>query len=718
MPDKPIFRRLGIVLLWTALHLVFLFQPAATAQNSEGFRPNTSGTELTLDDIGQDSGLNLTGLQGQAEIFLPASKSLRPLEASFRLRPSPQWPGGRLRISSQDRVLKSVEVGEEPQTVTVPLDKAPPPSEESIQIQFETGLRAERPCFAARLYRLSISPQSTVSYRYRGSNQEIQDFFPPFLQQVTYYVPSPVTKEAAQTALWLSAYLSRTYAESPDLRIRERPDSTDQIPSSGAWERAVVWDGERKASVVRQEFGADKAAQARTYQIQPSDASLGNIARRFYGDASAWRRIYDANKDRIPNPHSIESGQTIRLPRTPVGSVSQEIGETSPMLVLGTVKAARQLFDAENGIDAAATPALVADTAQLQNPEELGESVSLAQLGFDTRRVRGTGEMSIPYTFSLSDFGDQRYPTGLRLRVPHTPLPEEGRGHLKVLLNGNQVTTAGLSETGTPIDEFIQLPKPFLTRDLNLEVKIDYVAPSGNCSTSPLLMSAQVDPRSSLFLEKGWAPSPGFDRFPQAFVAEFGVHMAPLTRSALSRAGRLVSALQETTEQPLSPKLYAENIPAESDLLVLGSRGLEERLNAPVQSPGTRILNQSGEAVLSFRPESPQAMLQGFKNDGRNILLLTHTSDSSALADSLLSGLLLPDGWFGVHGDFAIRGQTGAAKTLQIQGGGLEAQPFSPPPQSFFQRYRIWLFTGIALLILLFLAYTYPKLVRDEPSTN
>ena len=602
--------------------------------------------------------------------------------------------------------------------MAVPLDGVSP-SEESIQIRFETGLRAERPCLAARLYRLSVSPQSTVSYRYLQSNLEIQDFFPPFLQQVTFSVPSPVTREVAQTALWLSAYLARTYPDTPELRIRARSDRVNQTAVSGAWERLVVWDEGRGASVVNQENSAGKAEQVQKYRIQSSDVSLGRIAQRFYGNVSAWRRIYDANEDRLPDPDSIEPGQTIELPGLPAepgGTLGAS--RTSPRLVLGTEKAARQLFAAEEGIDVAATPSLTADTAKLQSPLELGERVSLGQLGFGTRQVKGTGQMSISYAFSLSDLGDRRYPTGLRLRIPHSPVSEEGQGQLKVLLNGNQVATSNLDAAGTTVDQFMELPKPFLTRDLNLEVDFDYVAPSGNCSASPLPFSAQVDPRSSLFLEDGWVPSPGFDRFPQAFVSDFGVHINPLTHSALTRAVRLVSALQRTTEQPLSPKVFDAKIPSGGDVLALGHRELETKLDAPVQSDGVRILSRSGETVLSFRPDSPQAMLQGFENEGRNLLLLTHASGSGMLADSLLSGLLEPDGWFGVHGDFAVRGQQGKVKTLQVQGEELEARPFSRPPQSFLQKYRIWLFIALGMVLLIFLAYTYPKLVRDEPSTN
>ena len=52
---------------------------------------------------------------------------------------------------------------------------------------------------------------------------------------------------------------------------------------------------------------------ARTYVVVKGD-SLSKIAKREYGDAQQWRRIYDANRDIIKDPDLILPGQTLRLP--------------------------------------------------------------------------------------------------------------------------------------------------------------------------------------------------------------------------------------------------------------------------------------------------------------------------------------------------------------------------------------------------------------------
>lgn len=49
------------------------------------------------------------------------------------------------------------------------------------------------------------------------------------------------------------------------------------------------------------------------YTVVAGD-SLSKIASREYGDASEWRRIYDANRDIVKDPDLIHPGQQLRIP--------------------------------------------------------------------------------------------------------------------------------------------------------------------------------------------------------------------------------------------------------------------------------------------------------------------------------------------------------------------------------------------------------------------
>lgn len=68
---------------------------------------------------------------------------------------------------------------------------------------------------------------------------------------------------------------------------------------------------------------------ATEYEIQRGD-SLSAIAKRFYGDATEWRRIYDANRDVLgDDPDKIYPGQKITIPNAAGGPDKPGFGNVS-----------------------------------------------------------------------------------------------------------------------------------------------------------------------------------------------------------------------------------------------------------------------------------------------------------------------------------------------------------------------------------------------------
>ena len=53
-----------------------------------------------------------------------------------------------------------------------------------------------------------------------------------------------------------------------------------------------------------------------TYTVEPRDTLYG-IARKYYGDALLWRRIYEANRDQISDPHRVGVGAVLVIPAAP-----------------------------------------------------------------------------------------------------------------------------------------------------------------------------------------------------------------------------------------------------------------------------------------------------------------------------------------------------------------------------------------------------------------
>ena len=60
------------------------------------------------------------------------------------------------------------------------------------------------------------------------------------------------------------------------------------------------------------------------YTVKKGD-SLWKIAKQFYGDPYQWRRIYEANRDRLSDPNRVRRGMTLKIP---TGGSSATRGQT------------------------------------------------------------------------------------------------------------------------------------------------------------------------------------------------------------------------------------------------------------------------------------------------------------------------------------------------------------------------------------------------------
>ena len=58
---------------------------------------------------------------------------------------------------------------------------------------------------------------------------------------------------------------------------------------------------------------APAAKEPRVYEVVAGD-SLSKIAKRFYGDASKYPKIFEANRDQLKDPDVIQPGQKLKIP--------------------------------------------------------------------------------------------------------------------------------------------------------------------------------------------------------------------------------------------------------------------------------------------------------------------------------------------------------------------------------------------------------------------
>ena len=59
--------------------------------------------------------------------------------------------------------------------------------------------------------------------------------------------------------------------------------------------------------------GGSSSTATKTYEVVSRD-SLSKIAKREYGNASEWTRIYEANRDILDDPNKIHPGQKLKIP--------------------------------------------------------------------------------------------------------------------------------------------------------------------------------------------------------------------------------------------------------------------------------------------------------------------------------------------------------------------------------------------------------------------
>lgn len=91
---------------------------------------------------------------------------------------------------------------------------------------------------------------------------------------------------------------------------RARPDfsgvdgSADTVPAT---------EGDGRASDAASASATPTGNGAHSYTVRAGD-TLSHIAQRYYGKASDWRRIYDANRATIENPDLIHPGQQLTIP--------------------------------------------------------------------------------------------------------------------------------------------------------------------------------------------------------------------------------------------------------------------------------------------------------------------------------------------------------------------------------------------------------------------
>ncbi|MEZ5319048.1 MAG: LysM peptidoglycan-binding domain-containing protein [Vicinamibacterales bacterium] len=84
-------------------------------------------------------------------------------------------------------------------------------------------------------------------------------------------------------------------------------------------DKNLIWDAIKTVPDWRNEVTADikvvapPPSAAKTYTVQPGD-TLSKIAKEMLGNANAYMKIFEANKDQLTDPNKIKPGQVLKIP--------------------------------------------------------------------------------------------------------------------------------------------------------------------------------------------------------------------------------------------------------------------------------------------------------------------------------------------------------------------------------------------------------------------
>ena len=433
------------------------------------------------------------------------------------------------------------------------------------------------------------------------------------------------------------------------------------------------------------------------------------VARRYRGAATSFHIAALPPADSaIPEPPWHEraivwaSGGPTRILRSE--------GGRGTVLAIASRRDARQLFTLTAGPALVPVSGFASTTVRLD--DVANSMITLDALGFGNRTITGGAVASAGYRFALADIGRDEAPRAFRLLARHTALPEDAVGEVALLLNGAIIWSRPIE--GTELDATIALPERMIARDNHLEVRFTLRLGEGECRLGAPLFTATIDGGSSLVIGGRNPLPPSFDRFPSAMLPTFSVLLEPRDRYRVELAATTINAMQETTTYPLAPFVVRDAGEIRGSLLAVGTTGLAEALDAPLSSDGFRLRDTDGRVWDEYRPTESYGAMQAYERGGRNVLLLHHTgADGQPLAD-LLRESLAPYGWFGLHGDLALRGPDGPTTTLSAANTGWRIEALTPDGESTLARWRSAIFFGAAILLLGLLIWLYPRVVRRE----
>lgn len=127
--------------------------------------------------------------------------------------------------------------------------------------------------------------------------------------------------EAPQTEEMPKATTRETYVVEVEFGSQTKyQDTTRTSVAKGKTEEEYGYAINEPIQVIQEDVLSEEAEFGEisesftTYEVTKDD-TLQKISKKFYGTYRKWKKIYDANKDKITDPNRIKPGLVIRIPQ-------------------------------------------------------------------------------------------------------------------------------------------------------------------------------------------------------------------------------------------------------------------------------------------------------------------------------------------------------------------------------------------------------------------
>ena len=106
-------------------------------------------------------------------------------------------------------------------------------------------------------------------------------------------------------------HLKNVHIENDKLLIRG--DAPNQAIKNEVWNQIKAVDAAHADMAA--DIGVDAAlpVPAKIHEVVSGD-TLSKIAKKYYGDAGKYMKVFDANKDQLKDPDKIQVGQKLKIP--------------------------------------------------------------------------------------------------------------------------------------------------------------------------------------------------------------------------------------------------------------------------------------------------------------------------------------------------------------------------------------------------------------------